>query len=103
MKMYLASNESRLAYCPYGSCKVVHDDNGVHLISYSTHVCGIDSDGWLYCYGTFSRTTIKHIGAFMKEYAPVSPNGFKFNYYTAKDCYVNNYEYNLYTGEIRRV
>ena len=90
-----ARYDDRLKYCPYGSCGVVFSDDGtVHLISYTTLVCSITKDGWMSCTGTYSRTTIKHIGAFLKEYAP------NMCYYDAKGCYEGNYELNINTGEI---
>ena len=85
--------DKRLAFCPYGSCGVVFNDNGVHLISYTTLVCSIDNDGWLSCTGTYSATTRKHIGAFLKEYAPMC------SYHVAKQCYIDNVAMNIYTGE----
>lgn len=88
------SYDKKLAYCPYGSCGVVFNDNGVHLVSYTTLVCSIDKMGFLTCTGTYSATTRKHIGAFLKEYAP------KFCYHDAKKAYENQYAINIYTGEI---
>ena len=86
--------DKNLAFCPYGSAGVVFNNNGVHLISYTTLVCSIDNDGFLSCTGVYSRTTMKHIGAFLKEYAP------NMCYYDAKKAYENSYAINIYTGEI---
>ena len=86
--------DDRLKYCPYGSCGVIFNDYGVHLISYTTLVCSISPEGFLSCSGTYSNTTRKHIGAFLKEYAPM------LNYYNAKHCYENNCMINIYSGEI---
>ena len=85
--------DKRLKHCPYGSCGVVFNSNGVHLISYTTLVCSIDNDGFLSCTGTYSATTRKHIGAFLKEYAPMC------NYYNAKSCFENGVAMNIHTGE----
>ena len=86
--------KKKLKYCPYGQAYVTVDENGaISLVSYSTTVIVIDPMGWLTCYGTYSATTRKHIGAFMKEYT-------NMNYYNAKDAYLNNYTINIYTGEI---
>ena len=86
--------KKKLKYCPYGQAYVTVDENGaISLVSYSTTVIVIDPMGWLTCTGTYSATTRKHIGAFMKEYT-------NMNYYTAKDAYLNNYTINIYTGEI---
>lgn len=83
-----------LKYCPYGKAYAVIDDYGaISLISYTTTVIVIDPHGWLTCSGTYSATTRKHIGAFMKEYTP-------FSYQTAKDAFLNNYTINIHTGEI---
>ena len=57
-----------------------NDDKSFTLVSYSTPVITVDADGWLACNGLYSRTTIRHIGQFMR---------------------VNNLEYNIYTGEVR--
>lgn len=86
--------KKKLKYCPYGQAYVTVDENGaISLVSYRTTVIVIDPMGWLTCSGTYSATTRKHIGAFMKEYT-------NMNYYTAKDAYLNNSAINIYTGEI---
>ena len=71
-----------------------NDDKSIILVSYSTPVITVDADGWLACNGLYSRTTIKHIGKFMRTYT-------KGDYFDAKACVVNNLEYNIYTGEVR--
>lgn len=88
------SYDKRLAYCPYGSAGVVFNNNGIHLVSYTTLVCSINNDGFLSCTGTYSATTRKHIGAFLKEYAP------NLCYYDAKNAYEKGYAINIHTGEI---
>jgi len=85
----------KLNSMPYAQAGIIYKENGTQLISYETIVCEI-IDNWLHCYGTFSNTTRKHIGAYMKEMT----NG-KFNYYTAKKCFETNTEFNIKTGEIR--
>ena len=85
----------KLKYCPYGQTYAVKDEHGaISLVSYTTTVIVIDPQGWLTCSGTYSRTTIKHISAFMKEYTTLS-------YYEAKHAHQNNYAINIYTGEIQ--
>jgi len=85
-----------LKYCPYGSCGTIERSNGnVYLKSYSTFVLCLTSEGWLQCSGIYSRTTIKHIGAWLKEYAP------GVSYYTAKQCYTEGKAYNIHTGEFK--
>ena len=86
--------DKRLAYCPYGSAGVIVNDNGIHLVSYTTLVCSIDNDDFLTCTGTYSATTRKHINAFLKEYAP------NLCYYDAKACYEKGHAINIHTGEI---
>lgn len=88
--------EKRLAYCPNGSCGTFERDDGTKfLVSYSTTVLSLDKNGWLECTGTYSNTTRKHIGAWLKEYAPAA------NYYNAKKCYEDELAYNVHTGEYR--
>lgn len=85
-----------LKYCPYGSCGVNdYNDGCIHLVSYTTRVISIDAEGWLDCSGTYSNTTRKHIGAFLREYAP------NLNYYDVKSAYEHNYEINIHTRETR--
>ena len=86
--------KKKLKYLPYGQCYAVIDEYGaISLVSYATTVITIDPAGWLTCYGTYSQTTRKHIGAFMKEYT-------NFSYHTAKDACIGNYTINIHTGEI---
>ena len=85
----------RLDKMPSAQAGIIFDDRGTHLISYTTLVCTIDNEGWLSCTGTYSATTRKHIGAFMREVAP------NLCYYDAKACYEGSHELNIHTGEIR--
>ena len=87
----------RLQYCPYGSAGVNEYNGNIHLISYTTRVISIDRNGWLECTGTYSATTRKHIGAFLKEYAP------RLSYYDAKRAAAENIQINIRTGEIRKL
>ena len=85
----------KLTKIPTGQAKVNIYDNGTkELISYTTKVVEIDSDGWLTVYGLYSMTTRKHIGAFVSEYANMT-------YQQAKSIYEDGYKYNIYTGEVR--
>ena len=68
-------------------------DGTVALISYTTPVIIITPEGWLSCNGLYSRTTIKHIGWFMRERG--------FTYQLAKILYRENKEFNINTGECR--
>lgn len=77
----------------YANVRVlISDDNTVRLISYTTTVIEIDSKGWLTINGLYSRTTIKHIGWFMRERG--------MTYQLAKQLYNDGMKYNVYTGEI---
>lgn len=90
----------KLSAMPYAQAHVEIDEDGnIYLYSYVTLVCELTHDGWLTCTGTYSQTTRKHIGAFMKEYVSY-PNGERGSYYEAKDCYINDYRFNVQTGEI---
>ena len=86
----------KLSRMPYAQAHVrIYDDGTIDLISYTTRVCTIDPQGWLTCTGTYSRTTIKHISAFMHEYG----NGL--GYYDAKKCYVDDIAMNLYSNMVK--
>ena len=56
------------------------------LQSYSTLVCAIDfNNNIIYCNGTYSQTTRKHIGSFAKQFS--GHTGFNsLNYYDFKDA-----------------
>lgn len=71
----------------------IFDDNTVQLVSYTTTVIEITPEGWLSVNGLYSRTTIKHIGWFMRERG--------FTYQLAKQIYLDGKEFNVYTGECR--
>lgn len=78
----------------YAATHVKSYNNGrEELVSYTTTVIIITPEGWLSCTGLYSRTTIKHIGWFMRERG--------MDYYLAKALYMDNKEYNIHTGEIR--
>ena len=90
--------DKRLKYCPYGQAGVIiHEDGQIDLYSYTTLVITISHDKWLRCTGTYSATTRKHIGCFLREYAPY------ISYQTVKRCYNDNYEINIETGEVREI
>lgn len=87
--------DRKLSSMPYAQAGIIKRENGVQLVSYETIVAEI-VDNWLHVYGMFSRTTGKHISAFLKEYAP------RMGYYDAKKCANGNMEMNIYTGETRK-
>ena len=83
-----------LSAMPYAQAHVRIDDNGsVYLISYTTLVAEIDPEGWLRVYGLYSRTTRRHISAFVREYADC-------DYSLAKLIYEDDMVYNILTGEV---
>ena len=84
---------------PYGSCGIIELPNAIHLVSYTT-VCGeLTDEGWLTARHYSSRTTAKHINAFIKDYIkPVDP---AFSYKDWKKLVDDDVEYNIYTGEVR--
>ena len=88
------SYDKNLVFCPNGSCGILSNHSGIYLISYTTMVCHIDTNGFLSCTGTYSATTRKHISAFLKEYAPM------LTYHMVKQAYENGYAIHIETGEI---
>jgi len=83
----------KLNSMPYAQAVVRIEGDTLSLISYKTTVITVNAEGWLTCTGTYSRTTIRHIGAFMHDY------GYG-NYKLAKYLYENRLKYNINTGEI---
>ena len=90
--------DKKLDAMPYAQAGIIKNSHGTFLKSYETIVINIDNDGWMHVSGLYSRTTIKHISAFMREIS-----GGKLNYYHAKKCYQNNELLNIYTGEIKKL
>ena len=85
----------KLANHPYSQCHVEIAPNGeIYFFSYVTLVCHIDSEGWLECTGTYSQTTRKQIGWFLKEYAPA------MNYHMVKHVYIDDMMININTAEV---
>lgn len=92
----VVSYDASLKYAPSAQCGVVFGENSVvHFISYTTRVITIDSNGWLTCTGTYSATTRKQIGRFLKEYAPM------ISYQMVKKVYEDEMKINIHTGEIK--
>ena len=75
-----------LPTCPNGSCGYSISEDGTYiLISYVTNVCGYNPNtGEIYCNGTYSATTRKHIGLFAKFLNSLF--GTNLSYYTFKEC-----------------
>jgi len=93
----------KLKSMPYAQAGVWEYDNGtIELHSYQTMIIRIDKNGWMECTGTYSPTTRKHIGAFMRnEVSKKSQHAL--DYFTAKRCYENNERMNIYTGEVEKI
>ena len=89
-KVYVAE---RLRDMPSAQAGIIYTENGVQLVSYETIVAEI-IDNWLHVYGTFSRTTAKHIGAFLKQFSGL-------HYSDAKNCINNGVEMNVNTKDER--
>lgn len=87
--------QKSLAYMPYAQCGVnIMSDGTVVFVSYVTPVIYITPEGWLICTGTYSPTTRKQIGRFLKEYVPA------LSYQNVKMAYLEGYKINIYTMEI---
>lgn len=81
---------------PCAQCGVMFPENGgVLFMSYTTSVIYIDGNGWLICTGTYSATTRKQIGCFLREYAPL------MTYQMVKKAYEDEMTINIHTGEVR--
>ena len=84
--------DKALSRIPYGQCGVRFDGSRTVLVSYLTDVAYIDGNV-LHVNGLYSRTTIKHISAFLKEYAP------HVSYYTVRDAVRDGANIDVQTGE----
>lgn len=64
---------SKLNNHPYSKCHVTQEHGRICFVSYSTSVIFIEyhnNKRFIECTGTYSQTTRKQIGYFLKEYAP---------------------------------
>ena len=78
---------------PYANARIfTNDDGSATLYSYTTPVCELTADGWLYVNGLYSMTTRKHISAWMGELG--------LTYQLAKLLYESSKSYNIHTGEL---
>ena len=85
---------------PYAQACVIECDDGYKALqSYDTLIAEVDTEGWLKILtlenpntGELSRTTIRHLGWFMRELG--------LTYQLAKALYYDHKEYNIYTGEV---
>lgn len=100
MKLANVKNVSPIPDHEYAQAKIITMDNGtITLQSYRTIVASVTEDGWMDCTGTYSRTTIKHIGWFMRYIS--EKFGVKVSYYDAKWCYEHDSIVNIFTGEVK--
>ena len=76
--------DKKLSLKPYGQCGVRFGDDSIKLYSYTSLVLELfDNKIVLYMNPAYSRTTIYHIGAFLKEYKP------SISYYDLKEAWKN--------------
>lgn len=80
----------KLKFMPYAKAYILRRPNCITLVSYKTEVAEIKG-GMLMVYGLYSKTTRKHIGAFLKE--------FGLNYSIAKYCYTHKVGFDIITKE----
>lgn len=74
-------------------CINLYNDGSIALQSYATIVAEINKDGWMKINGLYSATTRKHLGWFGKMYG--------VSYQEIKSFYINDYIYNINTGEVK--
>ena len=92
----LMTYDRALRDMPSAQCGVIFAEDGTtHFVSYTTRVISITPDGWLECTGTYSQTTRKQIGRFLREYAPA------ITYQMAKQCFNDGMVINIHTGEVK--
>lgn len=90
---YLTGHESAQA-------QVLHINGVRTLVSYTTNVAFLNSDGWLEVTGLYSMTTRKHINWFLKEYCK-NADGIYPGFETVKLCVRDHMRYNIHTGEVQ--
>lgn len=90
---YLTGHESAQA-------QVLHINRVRALISYTTTVALLNSDGWLEITGLYSNTTRRHIRWFLNEYCK-NDLGIPPTFATIKLCVKDHMRLNIYTGEVK--
>ena len=80
-------------------CEVLlFDCEDIALRSYRTTVIYYHAaTGFLYCTGTYSQTTRKHISWFLREYFPT------VSYQSMRDCYLNDEKYHVGINATRKL
>ena len=71
----------------------MYEPGAEFLVSYETIVAEIDAQGWVHIYGTFSRTTSKHVSKWLKLH--------NLAFYETMWAYNNELDINAKTGEYR--
>lgn len=85
----------KLKNMPYAQAQVRENENYIVLVSYQTDVIIFDKQmSEIVCTGTYSPTTRKHIGAFLKEYFP------QLSYQDMKQLHAKSEIYNTLTKEV---
>ena len=84
-----------LKFMPYAQAHVILEHGDITLISYKTPVATITSDFEFMIAGLYSRTTRRHIKAFIKEYIP-----FEMDSESIKYLAKNPVKLDLTTGEV---
>ena len=86
---------------PYCNCYVLKDNDKITLVSYITEVIIAvrnpknKNEWFLKCTGTYSQTTRKQIGWFLREYFP------KINYFDVKE--IAGKTFLIYDEEIGKI
>ena len=97
-KVYVDSRLSRQPFAQAGTDyfkakdKNGNDIYGRRLISYTTAVLFLDNNDILHISGTYSRSTIRHISSFLREFC------YPISYQTVKDAYALNRAIDVLTG-----
>jgi hypothetical protein len=80
--------------------QVLHINRVRVLISYTTTVALLNSDGWLEITGLYSNTTRRHIRWFLNEYCK-NDLGIPPTFETIKLCVRDHMRLNIYTGVVK--
>lgn len=79
-------------------CAILYENGDIALRSYETIVLYYRKDtGFLYCSGTYSQTTRKHMSWFLREYFP------NVRYQSMRDCYLHDEKYHVGINATRKL
>lgn len=80
--------DKKLKYMSYAQAGIINDNNIITLISYETEILQLKENRLYILFNpSYSRSTIKHVIAFLKEYV------MSLSYYDIKQAYLNNLEF----------